>query len=330
MIDFLMDILEFDSTSGKENELAEYIFKSYKPDGAESEIHRTEGERLNVFFRYGYPKVIFCSHLDTVPPYIPANIDGNFIYGRGSCDAKGQIAFLFEVFKQLKSEGYNDIGMLMTSGEEDGSQGAIKANELIKGCDYIFIGEPTQNKLIKAAKGNLLFKAIFKGKSCHSGYPESGDSAVMRMNEFINKLGEIKLPEDKILGKTTFNIGKVKSMNAHNVLSDNAECKIFFRTTFSTDNMLKDKINEIKDDMTEIEYLYGDKPMNYYTVEGFGTGIVSYGSDAPAFTNIKNKILYGPGNIIDAHTENEFIKTDDLYKAVNDVKIIYKKIINEN
>ena len=330
MIDFLLNILKIDSTSGSENELVKYIIENYKQVKSEMEIQKTKSGRLNIFFKYGEPKIIFCSHLDTVPPYFAPIKKDDVISGRGSCDAKGQIAYLFEVYKQLIDEGFNNIGMLMVSGEEDGSQGAIRANKDIKNCDYIFVGEPTENKLIKASKGNLLINVIFKGKNCHSGYPEFGDDAVKRMIRFINKLENINFKDDPILGKTTYNIGRLESTNAQNVVPDLVRCKIFFRTTFATNKILKDTLNELKDDNTEFEFVYGDEPMYFHTVEGFDTNVVSYGTDAPEFKNIKNKILYGPGSILDAHTENEFVRIRDLYKAVEDVKIIYKKIINEN
>jgi acetylornithine deacetylase len=330
MIDFLMDILRFDSTSGSENELAMYITEKYKPKNSILEIQETRNGRLNVFFKYGEPKIIFCSHLDTVPPYFISKENNDVISGRGSCDAKGQIAYLFEAFKQLQAEGFSDIGMLMVSGEEDGSQGAVKANETLSNCKYIIIGEPTENKLIKASKGNLLVNAIFKGKSCHSGYLQYGDSAVERMFEFFNRLKSINFEEDSVLGKTTYNPGKLESLNAQNVVSDLVKCKIFFRTTFSTDKILKKKLSEIIDNKTELDFVYWDEPMNFYILEGFETDVVSFGTDAPVFTNVRNKILYGPGSIQYAHTENEHIKIKDLYKAVEDVKLIYKKIVNEN
>lgn len=330
MIDFLLDIMRFNSTSGSENELAMYISDKYKPKNSSSEIQVTKEGRLNVFFKYGEPKIIFCSHIDTVPPYIKPMKNGENITGRGACDAKGQVAYLFEVYKQLIEEGHSNIGMLMVSGEEDGSQGAIKANMDLKNCEYIFIGEPTENNLIKASKGNLLVKVSFRGKSCHSGYPDYGESAIKCMLDFFKRLETLDFPEDDILGKTTYNIGKVESKNAHNVVSDLAECKIFFRTTFSTNKILKEKLNGIKDEKTEFEFLYGDEPMNFYTIDGFKTDIVSFGTDAPEFKNVKNKILYGPGSILDAHTDREFIKIKDMHKAVEDVKLIYKKIVNEN
>lgn len=323
-----MDILRFDSTSGQENELARYIAEKYKPTNVDVEIQKTESGRLNVFFKWGEPKIIFNSHLDTVPPYIPPVKDNDLILGRGSCDAKGQLAYLFETCKQLSGEGYDNFGMLMTAGEEDGSHGAIKANEIIKNCDFIIVGEPTENILIKASKGNWCLQFTFTGKNCHSGYPELGDNAIDKMVGFINKLNQIDFGNDKILGKTTYNIGKLESNNAHNVVSDFVTMKMFFRTTFESHNKIIDKLIMLLDDKSKMEILYSDDPMEFYTVDGFETGIVSYCTDAPSFTNIPNKLLYGPGSILVAHTSDEFIKIADLHKAVEDVKNIYKKIVN--
>lgn len=320
--------MRFDSTSGREAELAEYIAKKYKPAEAGLVIQNTESGRLNVFFKWGEPKVVFCSHLDTVPPYIPPSRENDIIRGRGSCDAKGQLAYLFEACRQLYAEGFNNFGMLMVSGEEDGSQGAKTANPTLKDVEFIFIGEPTENKLIKASKGNISINFSIKGKSCHSGYPQSGDNAIERMLSFIKKLESENFGSDEVLGSTTYNIGMLESKNAHNVVPDLVTFKLFLRTTFTSHEKVIMQLNKLTDDKTDMKVLYEHVPMNFLTVEGFNTGIVSYGTDAPSFTNIKNKILYGPGNILDAHTEHEFIETGDLHKAVEDVKIIYKKIIN--
>ena len=329
MIDFLLDIMRFDSTSGRESELAKYIAEKYKPDDAELEMHTTESGRTNVFFKWGEPKIIFNSHTDTVPPYIPPTKEDDIIKGRGSCDAKGQLAYLFEVCKQLRKEGNTDFGLLMTCGEEDGSHGAVEANKHIKNCDFVIVGEPTENKLIKASKGNFCIGFKFKGKNCHSGYPELGDNAIDRMMKFVQKVNELEFPEDEILGRTTWNIGKLESNNAHNVVSDLVTMKMFFRTTFKTHDMIVDKVKSViidEEDKIEMNVYFDHVPVRFYTVEGIETGVVAYGTDAPSFTNIKNKILYGPGSILVAHTEKEFIKISDIYKAVEDVKIIYKKI----
>ncbi|MEO8665846.1 MAG: M20/M25/M40 family metallo-hydrolase [Ignavibacteria bacterium] len=330
MIDFLLDIMSFNSTSGNEAELARHIFEKYKPAGAVPEIQEAGSGRLNVFFKWGEPKIIFCSHLDTVPPYIPPSKDNDVVYGRGSCDAKGQLAYMFEACKELSAEGYKDIAMLMVSGEEDGSHGAKAADPGLKDCKFMFIGEPTENKLISASKGNISINFTFKGKSCHSGYPHLGDNAIDRMSAFIKKLDAVDFGDDKVLGKTIYNIGMLESKNAHNVVPDLVTMKVFLRTTFVSHDKIVEHLKKLIDDQTEMKINYEHVPMNFFTVDGFETGIVSYGTDAPAFTSVKNKLLYGPGSIIDAHTSHEFIKIKDLYKAVSDVKEIYKKILNKS
>lgn len=328
MLSFLIDILKFDSTSGKENDLAKFIAANYKLPDSDIEIQTTSEGRLNVFFKYGEPKIVFCSHLDTVPHYIAPRIDKETIYGRGSCDAKGQLAYLYEACSQLHAQGYSDFGLLMVSGEEDGSQGAIKANETLKNTEYIIIGEPTENKLIKASKGNLLVKVSIKGKSCHSGYPEYGDNAINRMRLFLKNLDAVKFPLDNMLGETTYNIGKLESDNAQNVVSDLVNFNLYFRTTFASHEIIKNELDKIKDENTDLEFCYGDVPLEFVTLDGFETDIVSYGTDAPSFTNVKNIILYGPGNILHAHTEIEQIKVKDIYISIENVILIYKKIIN--
>lgn len=327
MIDFLIQIMGVESTSGKENSVAEYIKDNFAPDGAELEIHDIDNGFVNLYYKWGNPRIILCSHFDTVPPYIPPRLEGDTIFGRGSCDAKGQIAVLAEVCKKLHENGETDFGLLMLAGEEVGSYGARRANELIAGCEYVIVGEPTENKLIKAQKGNMLAEVEFFGKAFHSGYPEHGENAIQRMVDFINELNALDFPVDPVLGETTYNIGNLSANNARNIVSDYVSMKIFFRTTFLTHDILIEKVLPIIDEKTKIEFAYGDPPIEFHTVEGFETGVVSYGSDAPELTNLGKPLLYGPGSIFNAHTNNEHITIPEMEKAVEDLLRIYSGLI---
>ena len=100
--DFFQELLNFDSTSGKEWEVAEWLVRtlpdmfppSHRPDVRADEVG--DGT-INLLFTWGEPKIVFCSHLDTVPPYIAPTVipgpTGNLeeVRGRGACDAKGQV-----------------------------------------------------------------------------------------------------------------------------------------------------------------------------------------------------------------------------------------------
>lgn len=323
MIDFLLGLMSVDSTSGKENSAVEWLCNNYNPTGSQTVIQEIPNGKKNVFYKWGEPKIIFCSHFDTVHPYIPPTEKDGKIYGRGSCDAKGQLAVMATVCENLYSAGESDFGLLMLAGEEVGSYGAKTANSIIDGCKFVIVGEPTENKLIKASKGNILFSVKITGRSCHSGYPELGDNAIDRARIFLNKLNELNFSEDSILGQTTFNIGGVVSNNAHNVVSDSVEMKIFVRTTFQTHNVVTEKIKSISDENTRIEEIYGDPPIEFKFIEGFNSGVVSYGSDAPELRNLGTPLLYGPGSIYNAHTMNEHIIIEDLNLAIQDLTKIY-------
>lgn len=134
-INLFLDILKIESTSGSERRLANFI--STKLKGKDCQItHIPEDAKedapINLLISWGCPRVIFCTHLDTVPPYIAPSIeeiDGAMIIkGRGSCDAKGQIFSMLTACQELAQEGCSDFGLLLLYGEETGSYGAKKMN----------------------------------------------------------------------------------------------------------------------------------------------------------------------------------------------------------
>jgi acetylornithine deacetylase len=329
MLNFLHDILTIDSTSGQEENLADFITTNYKPQNAVVEIQLIPNGKKNVYFKWGDPKIIFCSHLDTVPPYIAPSSDATTIYGRGACDAKGQIAVIYQACQELSAARQTDFGMLLLAGEEEGSYGAEVANQLISGCNYVIVCEPTGNKLISAAKGNLLFAGKIIGKTAHSGYPELGVSALETFHAFLNELAALDFPKDKMLGATTYNIGLLHSDNACNVIPDKITFNLLFRTTFATCNILQAMVTSLANEYIEINCLYGDLPQQFYVLPGFATDVVAFGSDAPKLFNLGKPLLYGPGSILVAHSTHEQVAIADLERAVIDLQKIYYTLSKE-
>ncbi|MGA9668650.1 MAG: M20/M25/M40 family metallo-hydrolase [Terracidiphilus sp.] len=139
------------------------------------------------------PDLVFSTHMDTVPPYIPFSEDNEFLYGRGVCDAKGILAAQVAAAEALRGAGFK-IGLLFVSGEERDSAGAAAANKTPKGSRFLINGEPTDNRVALASKGAL--RAAFKstGKMAHSAYPELGESAVHKLVEVLGKLLVMPLP----------------------------------------------------------------------------------------------------------------------------------------
>ena len=312
----LEQLIKIDSTSGREKELADFIAGNFHIPGADLEIHEVGDGTVNLFYKWGIPEIIFCTHLDTVPPYIEPLAGNNMISGRGACDAKGQIITAWNVCKELRLEGETNFGLLLVAGEETGSKGARIANRLIKDCKYVIIGEPTENKLIRAGKGIQLYDVQVSGTAGHSGYPQYGESAIEGMRTFLNLLSGLEFPTDPVLGPTTFNIGMLASANAYNVLPDLVTFKLYFRTTFESHDLIGSALRE-------------DKPFKYYYLDGFDSDIVAFGCDGPCLTNLGKCLLYGPGSIKNAHTANEHIHIQEIETAITDLKKIYRTLKTE-
>ncbi len=350
-----LDMLDIDSTSGREAGFADFLAERLKTPGCRVEEFEVGDGTKNLLFSWGEPEVVFCTHLDTVPPYVtPVLEDGGLkIYGRGTCDAKGQILAMYEACKVLESRGLEGFGLLLLAGEETGSFGAKAFREQHPGAEWVIVGEPTDNCMASAAKGTKAFEVTFEGKAFHSGYPQYGLSAVDMFNDFMNALRSIGFPQDEALGDTTWNVGRLVSDNPQNILSDRLTCRVYFRTTFESDEMVCNVMKnmagpsarlrfgrrEVQDgsdivgkevapwqkSMT-VKALGGDTPMRYDVLDGFPSKPVAFGSDAPRLTNFRHRILCGPGSILVAHRPDEHIDLADMEKAIGNYVEMFERI----
>ena len=224
-----LEMLDIDSTSGKEAGFADFLAERLLTPACKVEEYEVGDGTKNLFFSWGEPKVVFCTHLDTVPPYISPTVSeegGTVFHGRGTCDAKGQIFAMYEACKALEAKGYEGFGLLLLAGEETGSFGAKAFREQHPGAEWVIVGEPTDNCMASASKGTKAFEVTFEGKAFHSGYPQYGLSAVEMFNDFMNALRSIGFRQDEVLGDTTWNVGKLVSDNPQNILSDKLTCRV--------------------------------------------------------------------------------------------------------
>src|SRR6185369_17354009 len=86
--------------------------------------------RFNVMAYAGKPRVLLCTHIDTVPMTLTVREDETFLYGRGACDTKGIIAAMLEAGDRLRSSGVTNFAYLFVVGEEVNGAGARAANTL--------------------------------------------------------------------------------------------------------------------------------------------------------------------------------------------------------
>lgn len=331
-IKIFREILEIDSTTGKERVLADRIVEMLRSEGIDADFVPAPcdaNQPANVIAKWGTPDIVYCTHLDTVPPYISPVFEGDKVRGRGACDAKGQIISMYLACRRLVQAGAEDFGLLLLYGEETGSYGAKEYREL-PGGSLVIVGEPTDNRMVMAAKGTKSFSVTVSGKSFHSGYPEMGDSAIDRFVDFALTLRNREFPVDTVLGATTYNIGKLSSDNPQNIVSDKVTFRVYFRTTFVSDTLVSDLMSSLASDHVRIEAHGGDKPMRFTTLPGFATTTVSFGSDAPQLTNFKDHILCGPGSILVAHRDEEYISIEEIDRAVDQYVDMYYMYKNRN
>ena len=305
-------LLSFDSTSGKEREVASWLLENL--DAPSKQAMEVGDGTLNLLFSWGTPQVVFCTHMDTVPPYIPPVLDKEIIKGRGSCDAKGQIFAMYTACKELEASGCTNFGLLLLAGEETGSWGAKAFSKTGFEAPFLIVGEPTENKMVSASKGTLSYDLKFTGKAFHSGYPQYGVSAVDLFNEFYNKLKAVDWGLDPELGETTWNIGLLHSDNPQNILAPELTCRLYFRTTFVSHQAVQEWMAA---SAPVVDFRGGDTPAHYVTLPGFASAPVAFGSDAPHLTGFGHKIICGPGSIRYAHRPDEHIEVKDLEEAVD-------------
>jgi acetylornithine deacetylase len=282
-----------------------------------------EAKRFNVFARWGQPIVTMSTHMDTVPPFFGSREDEEFIWGRGSADAKGIIASMVAAAEKLLAAGAANFGLLFVVGEERNSAGALAAARDGRGSKFLINGEPTENKLVLAAKGIARYVIEATGKMAHSAYPELGESAIDKLLDALQAIRKIPLPVDDLLGKATMNIGTIEGGRAPNVVPDVACAEISARIVGSPD-ALREAIVKAVDGLATVESGIALASMRFCALEGIPTTVVSFTTDVPAFDGAWGEpFLIGPGSIHVAHTSTEHVAK----KALSEAREIYAQMV---
>ena len=260
-----------------------------------------------------------------VPPFIASSEDDDYIYGRGSCDAKGIIAAQIAAAEQLRAQGLNEIGLLFTVDEEVASAGARVANDhpLAASCEFLINGEPTDNRLGTGTRGVLRLRLRASGRAAHSATPEHGESAIDKLIDALIALRSIRLPSDPDLGSTYYSIGLIEGGIAPNVISPSASAEVLFRTVGSPDDILQ-AIKPLERLVTSEEILRVPV-VRLHTVAGFPTAAFRFTTDVPFLDRWGTPLLFGPGSILVAHTSEEHLELKELDRAIE----LYERLAKE-
>ena len=320
-----------------ENELASLGLRPKRIDVAPSRFN------LLCTVGSGKPRVCLNAHSDTVPPNgdsVPnARVDGDLMYGLGSCDTKASIAAMITALLDLASRKdlAGTVDLLISVDEEGDGVGVRTAIKQGYKCDYAIVGEPTSLHLIRVHCGLLFLALTTYGVAAHGCDPSAGVSAVDRMMELVGALRtEIsKFPAHPIVGAMSLNLGEIHAGDRPNRVPNRCDARIDIRIVPPVSN---EQVLEAARGVTE-QY-----PWASYEIEKRGEaietpetspmvqailsaahelGIATAPTGFRGWTEAESfrtglgidAVVLGPGEVKQAHSSNEFVSISQTHLA---------------
>jgi succinyl-diaminopimelate desuccinylase len=342
---------------GNENQIANFIKKFLLKNNIHSELVPLEEGRSSVVAKIEGEEernITFCGHLDTVrvkeedwtKRVFEGLIENEKMYGIGASDMKGGVAAILYAAVLLKRRGINlkkTVQLVLTADEEWEYRGA---KNLVDGgyfdwTDFLIITEPSNLQVSTGEKGEVWIRVKFYGKSAHGSTPEAGVNTIISGSEFIVNVTEKyeKIFEaDPFWGKTSINIGQFHGGVQVNIVPNYSEIQLDFRVISEED---KEKVIELvrktgEEIAKKYKVRFEEEIFNYHPpiftnsnnpyVEKFlqAAGakeviITKYCTDGATIIPEKKIpfIIFGPGDIVQAHQSDEYIKLESLYRAVD-------------
>jgi len=292
----------------------------------------------------------YFGHTDVVPadkwfsdehgPYAPT-VKGDRLYGRGSCDMKGSVACMLAAVELVSQPVLKrPVYVTLTADEEVGYGGAAQVaksselfREMVTGGSRGIIGEPTRLKVVYSHKGTYGIRATARGRAAHSSTRE-GVNANLAMIPF---LVEMKAIHDETEAQPewqnaefdpptiSWNIGINDRTTAVNITPAQSVCTVYFRVMPGQDPDLLIERARRAAERCELEFevpararpLYVDPNSTFVKevlslAEQDSAGTVSYGTDGTMLTELENLVVFGPGDIAQAHTFDEWVELEQL------------------
>jgi len=316
VVSLAAELLAIPSLTASEGAAVDFVSRWLVARGWNVTVQEVSVGRGNVWASRSGGGVTFSTHLDTVPPFFAPRLDGDKLYGRGACDAKGIAAAMLAAADRLASSGESRVDLLLVVGEEKGSDGARAANNLDTRSRFLVNGEPTESKLASGAKGSLRVIVRTRGREAHSAYPQLGQSAIEPLIALLPTIRELPFPSDPVLGETTVNIGVIRGGTEANIIPAHAEAELMVRLVGDVEP-IKKQIKKWAKGKAEVEFGSYIPAQRFHTVEGLEVAPVAYTSDIPLLTRWGTPLLFGPGSIHVAHTPEEYVDVNELRASVD-------------
>jgi len=332
--------------------VADYLKNRARKAGLEIETQATNSGRDNLIVRLkplgqATHRIILAPHMDTVggdlDKIFRPTKKGERLHGRGACDTKGSVAVMFHAMEHLAKRdrpANTEIVFIGFVDEECNQTGSRAFSKLKLKANLALVGEPTRCRVVTAHKGDLWLRLSTRGKAAHGARPELGRNAVHTMakcidtieTEYAQNLGKRRHP---VLGHPTINTGIVRGGSQPNIVPDVCEADLDRRTlpgeSFTTISReigevlkkrgLKARLTNVKGYTCPAMETDPTLPMVQQlmrTVRQTKPLGVDYYCDAAniAATGVP-AIVWGPGDIAQAHTADEWISIRQIERGMD-------------
>jgi acetylornithine deacetylase len=295
------------------------------------------------------PHIVLNTHIDTVPPHVPFERDGDVVRGRGSCDAKGPLAALLTAFLDGDVEA-GRLTLAVTPDEEVYSTGAAALDltaldSVARPPDGYIVGEPTGLDVCNAAKGRFEGTVTIRGTAAHAAEPASGANAIRAVAPVLQALESydetIGPPEHDSLGRPTLEPTVIEGGEATNQIA--AECRITVdrrsvppETQQGFREQLEAHLRNWIPDSVSLTFEYTDRETPFLeafatpedadvarALQDAGAGAVrpfGAATEASYFASEAPTVVFGPGNLVDeegavAHSDREYVNRSAVERA---------------
>lgn len=289
----------------------------------------------------GSPHYVLNTHVDTVPPHVDFERDGDVIRGRGSCDAKGPLAALVAAFRRVDPEE-GRVTLAVTPDEETYSTGAAALDP--GDADGYVVGEPTGLDVCTAARGRFEGTVTIGGRAAHAGTPGEGVNAVAALRyalAAVETFDDERGPGPHVdLGAPTLTPTTVTGGDATNQVPATSRFVVDRRsvppeTAAEFRDALRAHLREYVPADVEVEFALTERDTPF--LEAFATpagdplvealaaasgGAVrpfDAATEASYFAAEAPTVVFGPGDIEVAHAADEYVRASDVTRAADAV-----------
>ncbi|MEP6343345.1 MAG: M20/M25/M40 family metallo-hydrolase [Maricaulaceae bacterium] len=347
IISWLEPLIAMDTRNGTGDEVAcvkwlAAVLKAHNPDQLTVQtVARSRGKSDSAYVLavWGHPQILLNVHIDTVPsgegwtqdPHLLRQ-EGDHYIGLGTSDIKGAAACILAALEVTRPK---DVAILFSGDEEHGSEVmpvAIADNQL-GNIPHAIVCEPTSCTMGARHRGMLAMRVGFSGPGGHSSLSDVTPAPLQKITRYASAMSDygdrFKDVGEAVYKGVCLNIGEITGDGAYNVIPTQAAMKFSMRpppgdTVARHETAAREILAKLYPDAS-LEIIAALNPFKSKAPErlsriclGLSPIDLPYWTEAAMLSEVGvNAVVFGPGNVDQAHKPNEYVEVSQLITAAN-------------